>query len=63
MVYAPMGKTFSNSDWDIIDLLKVIIDNGEVDAQLLVREQCWKLDGQAGARVAQIILKTVFKKY
>lgn len=35
VVYAPMGKTFSNSDWDIIDLLH----NSITDAQLLVRFQ------------------------
>lgn len=35
IVYAPMGKAFSNSDWDIIDLLNDLITN----AQLFVRFQ------------------------
>ena len=40
IVYAPMGKTYSNSDWDIIDLLRSAIASGEIkDAQLLVRFQ------------------------
>lgn len=40
VVYAPMGKTFSNSDWDIIDLLhNSITDNSIRNAQLLVRFQ------------------------
>jgi len=40
IVYAPMGKTHSNSDWDIIDLLRSAIAVGEIkNAQLLVRFQ------------------------
>lgn len=40
IVYAPMGKTFSNTDWDIIDLLRGKISSGEIkNAQLLVRFQ------------------------
>ncbi len=40
VVYAPMGKTFSNSDWDIIDLLHTWMVDGQVrSAQLLVRFQ------------------------
>ena len=40
IVYAPMGKAYSNSDWDIINLLKSSIENEEIkNAQLLVRFQ------------------------
>ncbi|MBI2454396.1 MAG: hypothetical protein HYV54_02400 [Parcubacteria group bacterium] len=40
IVYAPMGKTFSNSDWDIIDLLQTAIKSGQIQrAQLMVRFQ------------------------
>jgi len=40
IVYAPMGKTFSNSDWDIIDLLRNAIRSDEIkNAQLFVRFQ------------------------
>ena len=40
IVYAPMGKTFSNSDWDIIDLLNNSIANNLMpDSQLFVRFQ------------------------
>lgn len=40
IVYAPMGKTYSNSDWDIIDLLRDATTRGFVkNAQLLVRFQ------------------------
>ena len=40
VVYAPMGKTFSNSDWDIIDLLHSWMEEGQVrSAQLMVRFQ------------------------
>ena len=40
IVYAPMGKAFSNSDWDIIDLLQTKLADGSVpDAQLFVRFQ------------------------
>ena len=39
IVYAPMGKTFSNSDWDIVDLLTAWIKEGKITAQLLVRFQ------------------------
>lgn len=40
IVYAPMGKAFSNSDWDIIDLLNNSITNNLItNAQLLVRFQ------------------------
>ncbi|MBI2052249.1 MAG: hypothetical protein HYT38_01035, partial [Candidatus Sungbacteria bacterium] len=40
VVYAPMGKTFSNSDWDIIDLLQVAIKSSQIpNAQLMVRFQ------------------------
>lgn len=40
IVYAPMGKAFSNSDWDIIDILNTSISNKSIsDCQLLVRFQ------------------------
>ncbi len=40
IVYAPMGKTYSNSDWDIVDLLHAAISAGRIpNAQLLVRFQ------------------------
>ena len=40
VVYAPMGKAFSNSDWDIIDLLESNIKSGQIkNAQLMVRFQ------------------------
>ncbi|HEY4475180.1 MAG TPA: CDP-glycerol glycerophosphotransferase family protein [Candidatus Paceibacterota bacterium] len=40
IVYAPMGKAFSNSDWDIIDLLNYSITRDSItNAQLLVRFQ------------------------
>lgn len=41
ILYAPMGETFSNSDWDIIDLLQRWIGEGAFgeDAGLLVRFQ------------------------
>ena len=38
ILYAPVGITFSDSDWEVIDLLHEIISNGEIQsAQLLVR--------------------------
>jgi CDP-glycerol glycerophosphotransferase (TagB/SpsB family) len=39
IVYAPMGRAYSNSDWDIIDLLYAMKSNGEFgeDTELLVR--------------------------
>lgn len=40
IVYAPMGKAFSNSDWDIVDMLnKIITERQGRDAQLFVRFQ------------------------
>lgn len=40
IVYAPMGKAFSNSDWDIIDLLNDAITGGVIkNAQLFARFQ------------------------
>lgn len=41
LVYAPMGKFFSNSDWDIIDLLKSYFTKSLLpkDVELLVRFQ------------------------
>ncbi len=39
LVYAPMGKAFSNSDWDIIDMLKTITDTRIRNAQVFVRFQ------------------------
>ncbi len=40
IVYAPMGKAFSNSDWDIIDMLRIGLADGSVkNAQLFVRFQ------------------------
>lgn len=40
IVYAPMGKTFSNSDWDIIDLLINSITNNLItNVQLFIRFQ------------------------
>ncbi len=41
IVYAPVGKAYSNSDWDIIDLLYAMKNNGEFgsNAELLVRFQ------------------------
>lgn len=40
IVYAPMGKTFSDTDWDIIDLLRESIEDNQIkNAQLLVRFQ------------------------
>lgn len=40
IVYAPMGKAYSNSDWDIIDFLREEISGGRIaNAQLLVRFQ------------------------
>ncbi len=38
LVYAPMGKAFSNSDWDIIDLFRKAIKKEDIKGvQLLVR--------------------------
>lgn len=38
ILYAPVGITFSDSDWEVIDLLHEIISNEEIQgAQLLVR--------------------------
>lgn len=40
IVYAPMGKTFSNTDWDIVDLIEESINKDNIkNAQLLVRFQ------------------------
>jgi len=40
IVYAPMGKAFSNSDWDIIDLIQDSTTNNSIaNAQLFVRFQ------------------------
>lgn len=40
IVYSPMGKAYSDSDWDIIDLLKSATDDGRIrSAQLFVRFQ------------------------
>ena len=41
ILYAPMGETFSDSDWDIIDLLHRWLGNGSLppDVDLLVRFQ------------------------
>ena len=41
VVYAPMGRTFSDSDWEMIDILEAGIKNGKIgpDAALLVRFQ------------------------
>lgn len=40
IVYAPMGKTFSNSDWDIIDLLRGSIVDGQLsNVNLFIRFQ------------------------
>ena len=40
VVYAPMGKTFSNSDWEVIDFLESNIKSGQIkNAQLMVRFQ------------------------
>lgn len=41
IVYAPLGRTFSNSDWNVIDLLNGLIDAGAFgpDLALLVRFQ------------------------
>lgn len=40
IVYAPMGRTYSNSDWDIIDFLQGAIENNSIqNAALLVRFQ------------------------
>ncbi len=40
IVYAPMGKAYSDTDWDIIDLLKSSMENGKIrKAQLFVRFQ------------------------
>ena len=40
IVYAPMGKAFSNSDWDIIDLLNNSITNNLIpNSQLFARFQ------------------------
>jgi len=38
--YAPMGKAFSNSDWDIIDLLHEATESGRIpNTQLFIRFQ------------------------
>ncbi len=38
IVYAPMGKTFSDSDWGVVDFLSLSIKSGSINnAQLLVR--------------------------
>lgn len=41
VLYAPQGETFSNSDWDMIDLLAGMISDGTIkkNAQLFVRFQ------------------------
>ena len=41
VVYAPMGRTFSDSDWEMIDILYTAIERGRIgpDAALLVRFQ------------------------
>jgi hypothetical protein len=40
IVYAPMGKAYSDSDWEIIDLLQNSIEDGKIkNSQLLVRFQ------------------------
>lgn len=41
VVYAPMGRTFSDSDWEMIDILRAAIETGRIgpDAALLVRFQ------------------------
>lgn len=40
IVYAPMGRAFSNSDWDMIDMLYDLRDKGELgDVDILVRFQ------------------------
>lgn len=41
VVYAPMGRTFSDSDWEMIDILRAAIERGRIgpDAALLVRFQ------------------------
>ncbi|MBI4132353.1 MAG: CDP-glycerol glycerophosphotransferase family protein [Candidatus Sungbacteria bacterium] len=41
IVYAPMGRTFSDSDWEMIDILHSAIESGRIgpDAALLVRFQ------------------------
>ncbi|MDP3727714.1 MAG: CDP-glycerol glycerophosphotransferase family protein [bacterium] len=41
IVYAPMGRTFSDSDWEMIDILEAGIKSGRIgpDAALLVRFQ------------------------
>lgn len=41
ILYAPQGETFSNSDWDMIDLLAGMISGGAIqkNAQLFVRFQ------------------------
>lgn len=40
IVYAPMGKAFSNSDWDIMDMLNAAISGNAIkNAQLFVRFQ------------------------
>lgn len=38
ILYAPVGITFSDSDWEVIDLLREAVSGGEIkNAQLLVR--------------------------
>jgi hypothetical protein len=40
IVYAPMGKAYSDSDWDIIDLIKKSLYSGDIrNTQMLVRFQ------------------------
>lgn len=40
VVYAPMGKTFSNSDWEVIDFIEDNIKSGQIkNSQLFVRFQ------------------------
>jgi CDP-glycerol glycerophosphotransferase (TagB/SpsB family) len=39
VVYAPMGSAFSNSDWDVIDMLHEVIEKEVSGADLLVRFQ------------------------
>ncbi len=51
IVYAPMGKAFSNSDWNIIDLLNDAITGGVIkNSQLFVRFQPNDLFDEAEAK-------------
>lgn len=53
------GIRLVNTPQELVRRLRAYLENPELDAEgrkRLVREQCWRLDGQAGERVAQAVL-------